>query len=100
MEDFITFINYHIEWSRNTFGKQYSYQKILNHIQKELAEISENPTDLEEWIDVMFLALDGAWRSGHTADEIFSSMKKKQAKNIDREWNIGKGDNPNEHKRM
>ena len=51
------------EWSHNTFGPANGDPTgILAHIRKELDEIAANPRDTEEWIDVVILALDGAWR--------------------------------------
>lgn len=52
------------QWSRKTFGEGKRTIGILAHIRKELAEIEAKPDDLEEWIDVVILALDG---SGGTA---------------------------------
>jgi hypothetical protein len=38
----------------------------IKHIKKELDdEIAHDPLDLGEWIDVIILGLDGAWRTGH-----------------------------------
>lgn len=51
-------------WSAATFGPGYRTAGILAHIRKELAEIEADPHDLEEWIDVILLAIDGFWRHG------------------------------------
>jgi hypothetical protein len=51
-----------IKWSKKTFGPNYSYAGIIDHIRKELIEIEEQPYDLFEWIDCVILSLDGAWR--------------------------------------
>ena len=32
-------------------------------VQQEVLEVGANPEDLEEWIDIVLFALDGAWRS-------------------------------------
>ena len=74
------------EWSEQTFGPGERAKGVVEHIRKELREIEENPSDLEEWIDVVILALDGAWRSGATPDEIIGTLVGKQAKNEKREW--------------
>lgn len=58
----------------------------MNHIRKELREIEASPLDLEEWIDVVILALDGAWRAGHSPDDIITQLVAKQAKNEKRQW--------------
>lgn len=74
------------EWSERTFGPGDRAAGVIDHIRKELTEIEENPTDLEEWIDVVILALDGAWRSGASPDEIIAHLVAKHAKNEKRTW--------------
>jgi len=39
---------------------------VIDHLRKELDEVEKEPTDLLEWIDLVLLALDGAWRHGYT----------------------------------
>lgn len=65
---------HHIPWSRATFGDGKRTGGIIKHIRKELEEIESNPTDVTEWIDVAILALDGAWRSGHSAQEVVDAL--------------------------
>lgn len=80
----------HLERQRNfslkTFGPGKREQGVVNHIRKELNEILEKPDDLEEWIDVVLLALDGAWRTGATSEEIAEMVRFKQSKNEKRNW--------------
>lgn len=59
---------------------------VLDHIRKELIEIEAAPTDLTEWVDLLLLALDGAWRAGHTAEAICQGIDAKQTKNEARTW--------------
>ena len=73
-------------WSKNTFGPDFRYEGIINHIKKELDEILEDPHDLEEWIDVVILALDGAWRAGYEPEEIIQAFHRKIKKNKNRSW--------------
>jgi hypothetical protein len=87
------------DWSIKTFGEEYQAEKICNHIEKELHEIRANPNDLTEWVDVIILALDGAWRAGYSPIQIINAIIQKQAINREREWILGKGNQPNEHKR-
>lgn len=75
-----------IEWSRRTFGPGPRAAGVVDHIRKELREIEAAPDDLEEWIDVVILALDGAWRAGHSPDEVVAQLVAKQAKNERRQW--------------
>ena len=73
-------------WSEQTFGPGERTVGIVDHIQKELAEILANPNDLSEWINVIILALDGAWRIGYSPDDIITALVAKQAKNEARTW--------------
>ena len=59
---------------------------ILDHIRKELGEIEAEPADLLEWIDVVILAFDGAWRTGATPEQIVAALAAKHAKNKARTW--------------
>ncbi len=74
------------EFSRNTFGPGMRTLGVIDHIRKELVEIEHAPEDLSEWVDVILLALDGAWRSGHDPELICDAIAAKQAKNELREW--------------
>jgi Protein of unknown function (DUF550)/Domain of unknown function (DUF4406) len=74
------------EWSLQTFGPSPRTKGVLDHIRKELAEIESNPGDLSEWIDVVILAFDGAWRAGHEPEVIAATLGGKQARNENRVW--------------
>lgn len=80
----------HIErqraFSLRTFGPGPRTQGVTDHIAKELDEIREAPFDLDEWVDVIILALDGAWRAGGEPQQIIDAIKAKQAKNESRDW--------------
>lgn len=73
-------------WSEKTFGPGMRLLGVLDHIRKELKEIESAPGDVEEWVDVIILALDGAWRAGWEPQQIIDAIKAKQAKNEAREW--------------
>lgn len=73
-------------WSEQTFGPGDRTDGLLDHISKELLEIKADPTDVEEWVDVIILALDGAWRTGHSPEEIVEALWTKQVKNFQRKW--------------
>lgn len=51
-----------IDWQRETFGPaQRHVHGILDHMEKEIKnELRAEPFDLKEWIDLLFLALNGA----------------------------------------
>jgi hypothetical protein len=76
-------------FSERTFGPGDAIARaagIGHHIFKELHEVAADPMDLEEWIDVVILALDGAWRTGATSAEIAKALEQKQRKNESRKW--------------
>ena len=86
MNNLMAIINRQKAFSLKTFGPGPRDAGVLDHIKKELVEIEKAPGDLEEWIDVIILALDGAWISGHSADQIVEMLNFKQMKNEKRKW--------------
>lgn len=94
------YIQRQIEWSRRTFGPTRRTKGLTEHIRKELMEIEAEPEDLTEWIDVIILGLDGAWRTGATAEQIAMALEVKQARNFQRTYPFPKSDDePSEHVR-
>lgn len=83
-------------WSLITFGPRKTTLSITNHIRKELLEIEAHPDDLIEWIDVVQLALDGAWRTGATSTQIIRAMEAKLKVCEDRRWPDWRTADPNE----
>jgi len=73
-------------WSTETFGPGDRLEGLLKHIRKELDEIEAKPTDVTEWIDVVILAFDGAWRAGYEPEEIVAALSAKYAENRARVW--------------
>lgn len=84
--DLIAHLHRQRYFSLNTFGPGARTGGLLEHIRTELKEIEAAPNDLSEWIDVVILAFDGAWRAGYTSDEIASALEAKQTKNESRTW--------------
>lgn len=86
-------------WSARTFGLGAGRWKgIVAHVEKELREIEQDPLDLDEWIDVIILGFDGAWRTGASNHAIISALFAKQAKNRRREWVVSEDESvPAEH---
>ena len=74
------------EFSLKTFGPGNNTAGIIDHIEKELNEIKENPADIMEWIDVAILAFDGAFRNGYTPKEIVDAYRCKLEINKNRKW--------------
>jgi hypothetical protein len=73
-------------WSRINFGPGLRTKGIIDHMKKEFVEIEKDPTDVREWVDLIILALDGAWRTGAQPQDIIDEIKYKQAKNETRKW--------------
>jgi hypothetical protein len=73
-------------FSLNTFGPGARTKGVIDHIRKELAEIDADPSDIKEWVDVVLLALDGAWRAGWEPADIAKAIEAKQTKNEGRTW--------------
>lgn len=73
-------------FSLKTFGPGPRVQGVIDHIKKELVEVSRSGGALDEWVDVVILALDGAWRSGATSPQIVDALLAKQIKNEMRQW--------------
>jgi hypothetical protein len=95
MFDLIAHIYRQRAFSRATFGPGARTQGVCDHIRKELAEIEAEPHDLMEWVDVIMLAIDGAWRAGHSPDSIAAAIWTKQTKNENRDWPDWRTADPN-----
>jgi hypothetical protein len=94
----VAYLDRHMAWSLTTFGSGSRTKGLTAHIRKELLEIEAAPYDLEEWIDVVILALDGAWRAGYMPEQIVTALHAKQAKNFKRTYpNPESQDRPSEH---
>ena len=74
------------DFSLRTFGPGKRTAGLIDHIGKELKEIAADPHDLTEWVDVVMLSLDGAWRAGYEADEICKAIQAKLERNMARTW--------------
>lgn len=92
--DLVAHIHRARAFSEKTFGPSSRPHGIVAHIRKELLEIEAQPGDLEEWIDVMILAIDGAWRAGFEPEEIAAALAAKQTKNEGRTWPDWRGMSP------
>ncbi|PPD36760.1 MAG: hypothetical protein CTY18_02960 [Methylomonas sp.] len=81
-----SYLRQQTEFSERTFGPGRRTASVLDHLREELFEVEQNPDDIEEWIDVVMLALDGAWRHGYTPDQVCHALAAKLAKNKARTW--------------
>lgn len=88
-------------FSRATFGPGERTAGVSDHIRKELDEVAElaEAGDAEdrvvEWVDVILLALDGAWRTGATPEDIVRALEAKQTANEQRQWPDWRTADPN-----
>lgn len=73
-------------FSFETFGPGKRVMGVTDHIKKELAEVIESDGALSEWVDVILLALDGAWRSGANPEKICQTLDAKLKINQNRTW--------------
>ena len=73
-------------FSARTFGPGTRVAGITDHITKELEEVRGSCGALTEWVDVIILGFDGAWRSGATPEQIIQALVAKQARNEGRTW--------------
>lgn len=84
--DLVAHLRLQREFSLRTFGPGARTAGVIAHIRKELIEIEADPGDLMEWIDVVMLALDGAWRAGHEPAQIALALATKLTRNELRTW--------------
>lgn len=85
-------------FSERAFGPGERVEGVSEHIRKELVEVagSEPGHDRQrEWIDVVMLALDGAWRSGMSPEEIIEGLRFKLDINERRTWPDWRTADPN-----
>lgn len=86
------------DWSQTTFGDGRRTKGLLEHIRRELEEVSAKPDDLVEWVDVVLLAFDGFWRHGGKPEEFLDAVRAKYEVNQARKWPPpAPEDQPNHH---
>ena len=88
--DLVQHLRRQMEFSARTYGPGDRTDGVCDHIRKELNEVQADaaagvPT-LPEWVDVIILGFDGAWRSGATPEQIVAAIVAKQTKNEGRRW--------------
>lgn len=84
--DLVALLRRQMAFSERTFGPGQRTKGTCDHVRKELKEIEAAPNDVVEWADAILLLLDGAWRSGHTPEEIASAISTKLTINENRKW--------------
>lgn len=74
------------DFSQKAYGPGARTRAVIDHIRKELLEIEADPADISEWVDVIILGFDGAWRAGWEPADIVRALVAKQTKNEARVW--------------
>lgn len=74
------------DWALKTFGPGDHSEGLLKHIKKEVIEIMEDTSETEEWVDIIILAIEGAWRTGASPKEVVQWFDMKMSKNERRQW--------------
>jgi hypothetical protein len=88
--DLVSHIRRQRAFSIKTFGPIGQGQKpegVIAHMLKEIREeLSLDPTNLKEWVDMLILSIDGCIKSGHSPQDIVMALLEKQTKNESRKW--------------
>lgn len=84
--DLVAHLDRQRAFSIKAFGPGARVEGISDHIKKELVEVAAAPKDISEWIDIVLLGLDGAWRAGHSSWDIADALAAKLVKNEARQW--------------
>jgi hypothetical protein len=87
------------EWSQATFGPDKERGPVgpLEHLAKEVKEALDCPSDMMEYVDLLFLTFDAARRAGFTYDQLLEWTWKKMEINKLRKWPKPTSDEPVEH---
>jgi hypothetical protein len=78
-------------WTSIQFPWQTPHSKIT-HMQAELLELDDDPTDLVEFADCFMLLIDTAQLAGFTMSQVHAAVRDKLEVNRRREWG-----EPDEH---
>lgn len=63
----------HKEWSESTFGTEKGPVGPLKHLIAEAEEAIENPSDIMEYVDCLFLVFDSSRRAGIDLDTLVNA---------------------------
>ena len=86
--DLVAHLKRQIGFSKEAYGpaRPGALEGVIDHIENELIEVKADPTDLKEWVDLIILSFDGAWKCGYTAEQICVAIEAKQTINENRTW--------------
>jgi hypothetical protein len=76
------------DWSQTQFGTPEAKGPVgpLRHMEKEVREAIENPSDASEYADILILWLDATWRAGFTMEQVIQAAHEKMKVNRERNW--------------
>jgi hypothetical protein len=82
-----TFQNEVADWANATFPKEHmSCGPVIDHLRDELDEVEADPTNIEEWADVLLLILHGTRNQGILFSALLDQARSKHAINVARKW--------------
>lgn len=85
-------------WSDRTFGSgEDRHRSTMNHLKREVDEIIADPSDLEEYADVLILLVDAARMAGFHTDDLLDAAYAKHEVNKKRTWKPADIDGVHEH---
>lgn len=96
MKDITTFQRQQGAWADKTFPGQTITGKI-KHLQREVAELLESPSDLSEIADCFSLLMDIARKAGYPASTVVKAAFEKLEINKARTWGPADADGVIEH---
>lgn len=73
-------------WADSVFGKDRHPKHILQHLKKEIEELLQEPSNLDEYADVGILWLNAAAKAGYKVDDLYYAMIGKMMVNKSRKW--------------
>ena len=74
------------EWSDEQFGRNRTPIRPINHLKREVEELSEAPYDPMEYADCLLLLIDAFRMAGGSADDLVQYGFEKLEINRQRQW--------------
>lgn len=65
------------KWSQKEFGGKERVEQCIKHLKKEVIELEERPTSLEEIVDCQMLILEIARHNGYSAERVLRGAARK-----------------------
>lgn len=85
--DLIEFLHRQRNFSIKTFGPGPRTAGVLDHLSEEIEEVRVcDGKDLMEWVDLILLSMDGAYRAGFSPEAIVAGLQQKLSINEGRDW--------------